>query len=152
MTQITQHFTLEEFCGTSHVDLASQNLSMAKASPSIMSALQNSANMAEKVRAIFNAPMNIHSGYRCPALNAAVGSNPNSQHLYGQAFDFDIQGMDFMTTFNSVAKSGLPFHQLLIENGCVHFGCAKTVNEQGETAYWNAGVKSAVANAPEAQS
>lgn len=34
----------------------------------------------------------ITSGYRCEALNTAVGGVPNSQHMMGQAADFAVPG------------------------------------------------------------
>jgi hypothetical protein len=42
----------------------------------------------ERVRAALGAPMHITSGYRGPAVNAAVGGGPRSQHLLGEAADF----------------------------------------------------------------
>lgn len=42
----------------------------------------------ERVRAVLGVPMQITSGYRSPALNAAVGGAKNSQHLLGLAADF----------------------------------------------------------------
>jgi hypothetical protein len=37
-------------------------------------------------------PIKIGSGYRCPALNRAVGGVANSQHMKGQAADLCIDG------------------------------------------------------------
>jgi hypothetical protein len=42
----------------------------------------------ERIRAALGFPMIIHSGYRCPQLNDAVGGSPSSQHMAGQAVDF----------------------------------------------------------------
>lgn len=44
--------------------------------------------LAEKVREILGVPMVVTCGCRCPAHNAAVGGEPHSRHLYGQAMDF----------------------------------------------------------------
>lgn len=35
-----------------------------------------------------DVPISISSGYRCPALNAAVGSGPGSDHILAKACDF----------------------------------------------------------------
>jgi hypothetical protein len=43
----------------------------------------------EKVRKLTGQPLHINSGYRCPALNAAVGGHPQSAHQEGRAADFD---------------------------------------------------------------
>jgi hypothetical protein len=42
----------------------------------------------ERVRDVLGVPMQITSGYRSPALNAAVGGTRSSQHIYGLAADF----------------------------------------------------------------
>jgi putative chitinase len=47
----------------------------------------------EPVRTHFNKPVRINSGYRGPALNAAVGGSAKSQHCNGEAVDFEIDGL-----------------------------------------------------------
>ncbi len=42
----------------------------------------------ERVRACLGFPMKILSGYRCDALNEAIGGVRNSQHVTGEACDF----------------------------------------------------------------
>lgn len=41
----------------------------------------------DEIRAGYGKPIVITSGYRCPALNKAVGGKPNSQHTKAQAAD-----------------------------------------------------------------
>ena len=48
----------------------------------------------EAVREHFNAPVIITSGCRCAKHNASVGGSVNSQHKYGRAADFYVQGYD----------------------------------------------------------
>lgn len=47
----------------------------------------------ESIRAYFNAPVKINSGYRCIEHNASVGGSINSQHTYGRAADIDVIGV-----------------------------------------------------------
>jgi putative chitinase len=47
----------------------------------------------EPVRTHFSNPVRITSGYRSPALNAAVGGSAKSQHCNGEAVDFEIDGL-----------------------------------------------------------
>jgi putative chitinase len=58
---------------------------------------QNLKNVCEKilepVRNHFGKPVRINSGYRGPALNAAVGGSSKSQHCNGEAVDFEIDGL-----------------------------------------------------------
>lgn len=41
----------------------------------------------QPIRDAWGKPIVVTSGYRCPALNKAVGGVANSQHIYGQAAD-----------------------------------------------------------------
>lgn len=41
----------------------------------------------DPLREAYGKPIVVTSGYRCPALNRAVGGSRTSQHLYGQAAD-----------------------------------------------------------------
>ena len=46
----------------------------------------------ETIRAHFDAPVVIHSGYRTPQYNAKVGGVAHSQHCYGMAADISVKG------------------------------------------------------------
>lgn len=55
----------------------------------ILRALQFTAEGLERIRvSLGNKPITVNSGYRKPALNAAVGGVPSSQHCHGEAVDF----------------------------------------------------------------
>ena len=41
----------------------------------------------DPLRERWGKPIKVNSGYRCPALNEAVGGVPNSQHMKGEAAD-----------------------------------------------------------------
>ena len=45
------------------------------------------------VRAKFDKPITITSGYRSPELCEAIGSKPTSQHTKGEAADFELAGI-----------------------------------------------------------
>lgn len=44
-------------------------------------------NVLDPLREAWGAPVTVTSGYRCQALNKAVGGVKNSQHMLGQAAD-----------------------------------------------------------------
>ncbi len=49
----------------------------------------------EAIRARFDGkPVNVNSGYRCPAHNQAVGGATQSRHMEGDAADLWIEGVD----------------------------------------------------------
>ena len=78
------------------------------------------ANVLAPLRKAYGKPIRITSGFRCPALNKAVGGSPTSQHMKGMA-------ADIVGTPNTVAENtrlfyliqslGLPFDQLIDEKG-----------------------------------
>lgn len=57
--------------------------------------------LLDDLRSAWDSPLKVTSGYRCPALNKAVGGVENSAHLYGLAVDLVPMNGDFnkFTTF-----------------------------------------------------
>lgn len=47
----------------------------------------------EDIRNHFNAPVRINSGCRCTDYNLSVGGSWNSQHKFGKASDFEVEGV-----------------------------------------------------------
>lgn len=65
------------------------------------------------MREALGKPIYVSSGFRCPAVNAAVGGTGTSQHLLGCAAD--ITCFDNKILFDLAKK--LPFDQLIWEYG-----------------------------------
>ena len=55
--------------------------------PIVIENLEHTIEQLDELRRLYEHPIIITSGYRCPALNKAVGGKPNSQHVKGQAAD-----------------------------------------------------------------
>ncbi|MFR9539169.1 MAG: D-Ala-D-Ala carboxypeptidase family metallohydrolase [Rikenellaceae bacterium] len=74
-------------------------------------------NLLDPIRARFGAPITINSGYRSPALNAAVGGAATSQHIKGEAVDITAgsRGSN-RDLFELLLNSGLEFDQLIDES------------------------------------
>jgi uncharacterized protein YcbK (DUF882 family) len=90
MTQLTKHFTLEEF--TDSQTAARQGLANLP-SPQTTKNLERLAEVMEKVRTILgDKPILISSGYRSPRVNRAVGGSKTSAHMSGLAVDFSCPG------------------------------------------------------------
>jgi zinc D-Ala-D-Ala carboxypeptidase len=62
-----------------------------------------------------SVPININSAFRSEQVNKAVGGVSNSQHRIGQAADIVPQGISLMEAFTIIAKSSIPYDQLIFE-------------------------------------
>ena len=74
------------------------------------------AYVLEPLRVAMKEPIKIGSGFRCEALNKAVGGVSNSQHMKGQAVDLCIDGdLKKGKKWFEYIKNHLPFDQLIWE-------------------------------------
>lgn len=85
--------------------------------------------LLDDLRSAWGSPLKVTSGYRCPALNKAVGGVENSAHLYGLAVDIVPMNGDFnkFTTFvKKWFRSRTDFDQVIEERAggsrWVHIG------------------------------
>ena len=86
--------------------------------PEIVENLRRLAAGLEKVRALLGAPLEISSGYRCAALNEAVGGSSTSQHMQGLAVDFECPAFGTpLEIADAIGRSGLVFDQCILEYG-----------------------------------
>jgi hypothetical protein len=69
----------------------------------------------EQVLAHYGKPFRPNSGYRSPALNKAVRGSKTSQHMLGQAVDFEVPGVSNYELACWV-RDNLTFDQLILEN------------------------------------
>ncbi len=119
--RLSPHFDLLELTDTEQREFISENYRAAERDPRVLSALKSlCAEILEPIRAHFDAPLSVHSGYRMPELNAKVGGQPGSQHQLGEAADFHIVGMRSPEGLRTVwdwirQESGLPFGQVILE-------------------------------------
>ncbi len=71
----------------------------------------------DPLREWYGKPIRVNSGYRCEALNEAVGSKAkNSQHLYGEAADITVGSKTENEKLFNYIKDNLPFDQLINES------------------------------------
>ncbi len=127
---LTPHFTLEE--------MTFSQTAMRKGidntpPPGVVVNLKRTAAGLEQVRAILNAnAMKISSGYRCPALNSAVGSKSTSQHILGQAADFTCPAFgNPERIIRTILASGVDFDQVIHEfDSWVHISFADANRKQ----------------------
>lgn len=71
----------------------------------------------DPLREWWGGPIKVNSGYRCEALNEAVGSKAKkSQHLYGEAADITVGSKTENEKLFNYIKDNLPFDQLINES------------------------------------
>lgn len=116
---LSEHFTLHEFCRSVTAD--ARGIDNTPSGP-IIEALRNTAAHMEIVRGrLGGQAIRINSGYRSPALNAAVGSKPTSDHLKGWAVDFVCPGFGTPEDIcHALVASDVRFKQLIHEHTWVH--------------------------------
>ena len=68
----------------------------------------------EPLRAKFDKPITITSGYRSPQLSEAIGSKSTSQHCKGMASDIEIFGIPNIQVAYWI-QSNCDFDQLILE-------------------------------------
>ncbi len=111
--QLTEHFTLEEM-------LRSETATKKGIENRINAAeVNNLQKLCQKVleplRAHFGKPIRINSGFRCKALNDAVGGAKNSYHTKGRAVD-----IPFVPGHYAYIRDSLPHTELINEGNWLH--------------------------------
>lgn len=114
--QLSKNFSLYDLTATSHAEFKEMNREI---NPLQIAKLKQVAELWELVWELTGIPWVISSGYRCPALNQAVGSTIRSQHLLCEAADAVPKGIAVDEAFRKMrqlAKDGkFRFGQLIFE-------------------------------------
>jgi putative chitinase len=110
MTQLTEHFTLEELTITDHREFDNTPNASETAN------LTRLANFLEHVKeAVGGKAVMVNSAFRSAQVNAAVGSKDTSQHRVGCAADIRVPGVTPDQVVKAVIAAKLPFDQLIRE-------------------------------------
>ena len=73
-------------------------------------------NVLDPLREAWGKPIHVNSGYRCRALNKAVGGVPASQHMRGEAADITAGGKEANRELYSLLRQlNLPVDQAINE-------------------------------------
>ena len=130
--KLTEHFTLEEFTRS---DIAAR-AGISNAPPTaVIERLAGLARALELVRSAVRAPLIIHSGYRCKALNLLVpGSSPTSAHVLGYAADFTVEGIPVLELCQMTRRTpGLAYDQIIYEYGA---WCHLSIDPRAREELW----------------
>lgn len=111
--QLTEHFKLIEFTRSStatasHID----NTPTEEITANLKFLCEQ---VLEPLRQHFNCPIVIGSGYRCPALNKAVGGVKTSNHMYGYAADIHLPDNETGKRWFLWMMNNLMFDELIWE-------------------------------------
>lgn len=138
MTQLSEHFTLEEMTRS---DSAIRMCIDQTPSPEVLENLKATAQHMELVRMVLGVPIHVNSAYRSNALNKAIGGASNSAHLTGFAVDFTAPAYG---TPQAIAKrlsesGSINFDQCIYEGTWVHISFAPEMRRQVLTAHFAPG-------------
>ena len=89
--QLSKHFTLEEM--TRSMVASRKGIDNIPGAGEIKNLENLCYEVLEPVRAHFDKPITVSSGYRSEALCEAIGSKKTTQHAKGMAVDFEINGV-----------------------------------------------------------
>lgn len=146
MMQLSAHFSLAELT-KSQVALR-RGLDNTPGEREIANLRRLTNGVLEPVRARFSVPFSPSSGYRSPALNRLVGSHDGSQHLTGEAADFELPGVSNTEVARWIAAA-LEYDQLILEfyepddpsSGWVHCSLKAVHNRRQTLTIGRAGVR-----------
>lgn len=138
--KLSEHFDLDEFTRFATADRLHINNSINPSDPTGQSIISNLRNLCQQVleplRQHFGTPVVISSGYRCPALNQAVGGVPNSQHLTGEAADIVMPKLADVFYW---LIDNIPFDQLGFESKgttkWIHVSCKPNPSENQQCIF-----------------
>jgi hypothetical protein len=68
------------------------------------------------LREWYGKPIIVNSGYRCEALNKAIGGAKSSQHMLGEAADITVGSKEENEKLFDYIKDNLEFDQLINES------------------------------------
>jgi hypothetical protein len=89
--QLSKHFSLEEM--TRSMVASRKGIDNIPGAGEIKNLENLCYEVLEPVRAHFDKPITVSSGYRSETLCEAIGSKKTSQHAKGMAVDFEINGV-----------------------------------------------------------
>lgn len=136
--QLSKNFKLNEF--TASQTATRKGIDNTPAAP-IIERLRMLANTLEQVRTLLgDNSIRISSGYRCLALNRAIGSGDSSAHVQGYAVDFTCPNFGTpKEVANKIAQSDIKYDQIIYEGTWVHLSVDPRNRRDVLTAHFKGG-------------
>ena len=112
---VGKNFTLEEMVASETA--AKEGILNVPNAGEVQALTDLVAHILDPLRELLGKPVLVNSGFRCVALNKAVGGVADSQHCLGQAADIHVPGMSIGELITYIREHNLPFDQLIDEFG-----------------------------------
>lgn len=115
--RLTNHFTWAEAEVTTHRDIDN------RIPRELFDTIIKTAQGMERVRTVLSDAILVSSWYRCPELNAAIGSKNTSQHILGEAVDWICPSFGEPVAVAQRLlryKDYVKFDQLILEHTWIH--------------------------------
>jgi hypothetical protein len=109
---LSDHFSLEELTKSSTA--LRKGINNDPDSTARENLIELCWEVLEPVREHYDIPFAPNSGFRCLELNREIGSSDRSQHVTGNAVDFEVPGVDNKEVALWV-KENCDFDQLILE-------------------------------------
>ena len=125
--QLSEHFSLSEF--TKSITAERLGIRNQPSYEQVLAMRHLCREVLEPLRQHYGAPIRITSGFRCEALNKAVGGVGNSQHMDGEAADLSVPSEEVARDWFQWLAHHTDFDQLLFEhsqrlhNRWLHVSC-----------------------------
>ena len=135
---LSEHFNLNEFTASE----TATRKGIDNTPPAVVTErLRMLAATLEQVRSLLgNNSIRISSGYRCLALNRAIGSGDLSAHLLGYAVDFTCPKFGTpKEVANKIAESAIKLDQLIYEGTWIHLSVDPRNRREVLTAHFGKG-------------
>lgn len=120
--QLSPHFTMAEL--TASATAKKRGIDNTPDSAARLRLAYLCQSILEPVRQRYGMPIHVTSGYRCPALNKAVGGVATSQHLTGDAADVRASATNNLYLFRVIERmireGEIEVGQLIWEGGDEH--------------------------------
>ncbi len=126
-----KYFTIKELCKSSTA--TAKGIDNSPNSEIVKHLEQLIDNILDPLREQYGKPIIVSSGYRCPALNKALGGSKTSQHMLGLAADITVgTPAKNKELFDLIQKTDLPFDQLIDEKkfSWIHISFSKNPRKQ----------------------
>ncbi|MFI3306721.1 MAG: D-Ala-D-Ala carboxypeptidase family metallohydrolase [Rikenellaceae bacterium] len=127
-----KHFTIKELsASTSAAEKNIDNTPDATATTNLKALVEM---ILDPAREGVGRAINVSSGYRSPALNAAVGGAATSQHNKGEAADLTCGSRSLNKDLFDYIRNNLPFDQLIDERDYlwIHVSYKRSGTNRGE--------------------